>query len=122
MWRQWIGLPHIFRADPRDGIGADCLIMTWNVLDDAGVPHPEFDSRWLDLAETGAHQELAQLYEQSTIPLETPEEYAITLFAGAQMIGVGVVVDDGLLHIHHRRGVQWIPLHRCKRLKFRKFE
>ena len=40
MWRQWIGLPHKFRADPRNGIGADCLIMTWNVLDDAGISHP----------------------------------------------------------------------------------
>jgi hypothetical protein len=122
MWRQWIGLPHIFRADPRDGIGADCLIMTWNVLDAAGVPHPAFNSSWLDLAETGAHQDLAQLYEQSTIPLDAPEEYSITLFAGARMIGVGVVVDNGLLYIHHRRGVQWISLDRCRPLEFRKFK
>jgi len=122
MWRQWIGLPHKFRADPRNGIGADCLIMTWNVLDDAGISHPAFDSSWLDLAEKGAHQELVRLYEQSTIPLDAPEEYAVTLFSTARTIGVGIVVDNGLLHVHHRRGVQWIPLDRCKPLKFRKFK
>lgn len=122
MWRQWIGLPHKFRADPRNGVGADCLIMVWDVLEDSGLAHPSFDPTWLDLAEWGRHQALAQVYEELTIPLEAPEEYAVTLFSTARTIGIGIVVDSGLLHVHHRRGVQWMPLDRCKPLKFRKFK
>ena len=122
MWRQWIGLPHKFRADPRNGIGADCLIMVWDVLDDAGVPHPAFDPTWLDLAEWGRHQVLAEVYREITIPLDAPEEYAVTSFSTARTIGIGVVVDGGLLHVHHRRGVRWMPLISCKPLKFRKFK
>lgn len=122
MWHQWIGLPHRFRADPRDGEGADCLLMVWAVLDTAGVPHPEFDAAWLDLAEWGRHQRLAEIYRDITIPLEEPEEYATTLFSTARTIGIGIVVDDGLLHVHHRRGVQWTPLNQCKPLEFRKFQ
>lgn len=122
MWRDWIGLPHRFRADPRNGHGADCLIMVWNVLEDAGAPHPRLDPTWLDLAEWGRHRLLAQTYEELTMPLDAPEEYAVTLFSTARTIGIGVVVDGGLLHVHHRRGVQWMPLDRCKPLEFRKFK
>ena len=122
MWHQWIGLPHKFRADPRNGYGADCLRVTWNVLEDAGVPHPPFDPIWFDLAESGRHRLLARVYEQLTIPLDAPEEYAVTLFSTERTIGIGIVVDGGLLHVHHRRGVQWMPLDRCKPLEFRKFK
>ena len=122
MWKYWIGLPHKFRANPRDGIGADCLLMVWNVLEDFDAPYPHFDHAWLDLAENGRHRLLAQLYRQLTIPLDAPEDCAVTLFSTDKTIGIAIVVDGGLLYVHHRRGVQWLPLGRCKKLEFRKFK
>jgi hypothetical protein len=95
--------------------------MIWDVLDDACVPHPPLDPTWFDLAENGRHHLLAMSYEELTMPLDAPEEYAVTLFSTERTIGIGIVIDGGLLYVHHRRGVQWMPLHRCKPLKFRKF-
>jgi len=122
MWHRWIGLPHEFRADPNDGQAADCLIMTWHVLGAAGVPHPGLNAEWLDMAERGDHEGLALLYRGFTIGLVKPEEYAVTMFRAADHIGIGVVVDGGLLHINRRKGVQWIPVERCKKLEYRRFE
>lgn len=121
MWRQWIGLPHRFRADPRDGIGADCLLMVWAALDQSTASHPAFNPAWLDMAEAGDHDELIAAYKSLTMPLAAPEEHAVTLFSTERTIGIGIVVDDGLLHVHHKRGVQWLPIARCKTLEFRKF-
>lgn len=122
MWHRWIGLPHKFRADPNDGQGADCLIMTWNVLDAAGVSHPALDAEWLSMAERGDYEALTMLYRERTIDLDKPEEYAVTMFLAAQHIGIGVVVDGGLLHVNRRKGVRWIPVERCKKLEYRRFE
>jgi hypothetical protein len=122
MWHRWIGLPHKFRADPNNGQGADCLIMTWNVLDAAGVPHPALDAEWLSMAERGNYEALALLYRESTIDLDKPEEYALTMFRAADHIGIGVVVDGGLLHVNRRKGVRWIPVERCKKMEYRRFE
>ena len=49
-WKNWIGLPHEFGADPELGKAADCLVMVWHILDEAGIEHPEFDYHWLELA------------------------------------------------------------------------
>ena len=43
-WKRWIGLPHEFGADPEDGVAADCLLMVWRILDDAGINHPPMES------------------------------------------------------------------------------
>lgn len=122
MWHRWIGLPHEFRADPNYGQAADCLIMTWHVLDAAGVSHPELDTEWLSMAERGDYESLAILYRESTIDLDRPEEYALTMFRAANHIGIGVVVDGGLLHVNRRKGVRWIPVERCKKMDYRRFE
>ena len=121
MWHRWISLPHQFRADPNDGRGADCLIMTWHVLDAAGVPHPALNTEWLSMAERGDYEALARLYRESTIDLGEPEEYAVTMFRAADHIGIGVVVDGGLLHVNRRKGVRWIPVGRCKKMEYRRF-
>ena len=96
--------------------------MAWNVLEDFDAPHPQFDHAWLDLAEDGRHRLLAQLYRELTIPLDAAEDCAVTLFSTDKTIGIAVVIDGGLLYVHHRRGVQWLPLDRCKQLEFRKFK
>ena len=121
IWHRWIGLPHQFRADPNDGQGADCLIMTWHVLDTAGVPHPALNAEWLNMAERGDYEALAKLYRGSTISLDKPEAHAMTMFRAADHIGIGVVVDGGLLHVNRRKGVRWIPVERCKKMQYRRF-
>lgn len=122
IWTRWIGLPHVFGANPEDGQGCDCLVMVWAVLDAAGVHHPPFDVRWLALAEAGEWLQLQQLWDAATRPLPGPEQHAICLFHnGPAGLGVGVVVDDGLLLVHHRRGVAWVPLTALRRLTFCSF-
>ena len=122
MWHRWIGLPHKFRADPNDGQGADCLIMTWHVLDAAGVSHPALNEEWLDMAERGDYEGLALLYRGLTMSLSASEEYAVTMFRAADHIGIGVVADGGLLHVNRRKGVRWIPVERCKKMEYRRFK
>tara|TARA_B100001093_G_C26811451_1_gene1007751 strand:- start:733 stop:1104 length:372 start_codon:yes stop_codon:yes gene_type:complete len=122
IWHRWIGLPHQFRADPDDGQGADCLVMTWHVLDAAGVPHPALNTEWLDMAERGDYESLSKLYRKATIDLGKPEEHAVTMFRAAQHIGIGVVVDGGLLHVNWRKGVCWIPVERCRKMEYRRFK
>ena len=121
-WHQWIGLPHEFGADPREGVGADCVLMAWLILDDAGIPHPSFDAEWLDMARQGLWADLERLWDEATVQLEAPAPYAVTLFRnGPNGLGVGIVVDSGLLLVHHRRGVRWVPFDFMPQLRFYKF-
>lgn len=118
-WMRWIGLPHEFRAHPNEGKGCDCLLMTWAVLDEADVPHPPLDPSWLDLAEAGEWDHLQSLWKANTITVDKPEPYAVCLFKnGPSGLGLGVVVDNGVLMVHHRRGVCWVPLTTVRRLSF----
>jgi len=117
-WRRWIGLPHSFGADPRGGGGADCLVMTWVVLDSANVHHPPLDPRWLDLAREGCWEQLRALWRQGTKPLKAPEEHAVFM----ESSGVGVVVDNGNLLVHHRRGVCWVPHRALKSVQYCRFK
>ena len=121
-WRKWIGLPHEFGADPKQGKAADCLLMVWHILDDAGIDHPEFNAYWLDIARQGDWPALEALWRDGTTELDQPKEYAVTLFHnGPNGLGVGIVVDRGLLLVHHRRGVRWVPLSYMPELRFYAF-
>ena len=121
-WMRWIGLPHAFGANPKDGVACDCVLMVWAVLDEAGVQHPPFEQDWLTLAEAGEWAALEELWTSGTRELTTPEPYAVTLLHnGPAGLGVGVVIDDGLLMVHHKRGVYWAPLSAFKRLPFYTF-
>lgn len=121
-WRKWIGLPHKFGADPNEGVAADCLVMVWHVLDSAGINHPEFNAYWLELAHSKRWRELELLWNNATVQLNQPSEYAVTLFRnGPKGLGVGIVVDSGLLIVHHRRGVAWVPLDYMPSLRFYRF-
>lgn len=122
-WHAWIGLPHKFGADPRQGKAADCVRMVWAILDNAGIPHPEFDYEWLQLARSGEWDLLQLLWEQATEPLTAPEEHAVCLFEnGPAGLGVGIVVDDGVLIVHHQRGVCWAPYRALKTVEYCRFK
>lgn len=121
-WRAYIGLPHEFGADPAAGQGADCLVMVMGILADLGLPHPPLDPHWLTLAQNRAWSELETIWQRITRPLEAPEDGAVTLIRnGAAGLGVAIVIESGLLMVHHRRGVVWVPLHLLKPFPFRRF-
>jgi hypothetical protein len=121
-WKHWIGLPHEFGADPEDGKAADCLVMVWHILDDAGIAHPQMNAQWLQLAEQKRWPELEQLWRDGTVELDGPQQHAVALIRnGPAGLGVSIVVDDGLLLVHHRRGVQWVPLSYMPSLRFYTF-
>ena len=121
-WMRWIGLPHAFGADPKEGIACDCLLMVWAVLDEAGIHHPPFDPNWLELAKAERWNELQNLWDKITRLIAEPEPYAVTLLRnGPAGLGVAVVVDDGLLMVNHKRGVYWAPLDAFKKLPYYTF-
>ncbi len=121
-WRTWIGLPHAFGADPEDGEAADCLVMVWKLLDAAGIKHPKLDPKWLKLAQDGRWGELETLWQKKTRELPGPQEHAVTLFKnGPAGLGVGIVLENGLLMVHHRRGVCWAPISALRKLQYCEF-
>jgi hypothetical protein len=121
-WTRWIGLPHEFGADPENGIGADCLLMAWRILEDADIKHPPFNAYWLETARQKRWSEIEMLWRDGMVELSNAEEYALTLFRnGPNGLGVGIVVDDGLLIVHHKRGVRWVPLSFMPNLRFYTF-
>jgi hypothetical protein len=111
-WIRWVNakLPHITGADPDDGIGIDCLVMATKVRRDAGLDTPPLDPRWFDLAAQGQWAELEAEWKRMCEPCRL-EPYALVLhLQPGGMMGVGVVIDDGVLIVHHRRGAQWLPM------------
>lgn len=111
-WRSYIGLPHVLGADPSEGEGADCLLLAFSVLEELGLPHPPVDRAWFDLAARGAWHELEEIWRAVTAPTIAPENGAVTLIRnGPAGLGVAIAIDQGLLMVHHRKGVVWVPLH-----------
>ncbi len=111
-WIRWVNakLPHQIGADPDDGEGIDCLVMATKVRRDAGLDTPPLDPRWFDLAAEGRWPELEAEWMRMC-ELCRLEPYALVLhLQPGGMMGVGVVVDDGVLIVHHRRGAQWLPM------------
>ena len=122
-WTAWIGLPHEFGANPADGKAADCVVMVWAVLRDSGVPHPAFEPRWLELASSGQWDSLRSLWDALTEPLSKPEEHAVCLFENGSLgLGVGIVVNNGVLIVHHRRGVCWVPFRTMRNIQYCRFK
>jgi len=117
IWYPWLGLPHQFAADPRDGKAADCLVMVWAVLEAAKAPYPSWNPQWLEMARTGRWKRLRALWARVTVPLPQPLEHAVFM----RQRGVGVVTNGGLLTVHHRRGVCWVPYGALGPVEYRRF-
>ena len=121
-WKRWIGLPHRFGVHPESGEGCDCVLMVWAILDSVGIHHPPFESKWLEMATAGRWEELKQLWREGTVPLAEPREHAVCLFNnGPNGLGVGIVVENGTLIVHHKRGVCWVPFRVLRGSQFCRF-
>lgn len=114
-WPQWIGLPHQVGADPADGVAADCLIMAHRVRTAAGLPTPTLDPMWFTLAAAGHWTHLEREWRRLMVRCE-PEPYALLMHHQPSCLGVGIALDDGILTVHHRRGVQWLPIEVARKL------
>jgi len=108
-WLRWIGLPHRLGADPCDGVGADCLVMCAKVRTDAGLSMPDIDPQWFALAAAKQWEPLTAAWDQLMERCDA-EPYALLLHRQPSGLGVAIAIDDGILVVHHRRGVQWLPI------------
>jgi len=110
-WRNYIGLPHEIGADPRIGAAADCLLLVFAVQDELGIPHPEPDERWFDLARKGETRVLCEMFFAATEIVSEVKDGCFTLLtAGTEKLGFAVRIDGGALTVNEKRGgVIWIP-------------
>lgn len=115
-WRDFIGLPHETGADPRIGAAADCLLLVFAVQDELGIPHPEPEEHWFDLARRGGWHELKELYDTFFSCAEGVEgvsrdgDFALLLSnKRGGMMGFATRIDGGTLTVSEKRGVIWIP-------------
>ena len=122
-WHQFLGLPHALAADPLDGVGADCLLLAFRVLDEVERPHPPVNPYWFELAGQHRWNEIETLFHEFVESVAEKEPYAITLLKNGPVgLGVGIVVDNGLLITHHKRGVVWVPPSALKPLPYYRFK
>lgn len=114
---RWIDarLPHVIGADPDDGIGVDCLVMVHKVRTAAGLSMPSLDPQWFTMAAAGQWDQLEREWRHA-MELCDIEPCALLLHRHAAGMGIGIVVDDGVLTVNHRRGVQWLPFSAAQRV------
>ena len=117
-WIRWVNarLPHVIGADPDDGVGIDCLVMAAKVRRSAGLSTPDLDPQWFTLATGDQWQQLQREWERFMEPCELEPYAAVLHQQPGGLMGVGVVVDDGVLIVHHRRGAQWLPMAVAERI------
>lgn len=109
MWHRWLGLPHEIGADPRDGKAACCLVIAHILLTDAGLVPPPLEPM-VQRARIGDWSGLMADYHNATRAVQCRERLAMTLLVTKNGIGLGTVVEDGLLLIpHHQHGVITFP-------------
>ena len=115
----YLGLKHEFGADPREGKAADCLLLCFALLDEAGIYRPELDPRWMDMATAGLWSSLETAWNHHTSPVNAVEAGCVALHwnrpnSKHPRLGISTVVEDsgnlGVVMIHARKGVVWLPL------------
>lgn len=115
----YLGLKHEFGADPREGKAADCLLLCFVLLDEAGIYRPELDPRWMDMATAGLWSSLETAWNHHTSPVNAVEAGCVALHwnrpnSKHPRLGISTVVEDsgnlGVVIIHARKGVVWLPL------------
>lgn len=130
---QYLGLKHEFGADPKEGRAADCLLLCFALLRDEGVFTPDFDPEWIRMAEAGLWGSLENVWNRLTEPLDGPEKFAVSLYKNKPKLnhprlGVSTLIEVeeslGIVMIHARKGVVWLPLSTpgLPKFQFRKFK
>lgn len=116
---QFLGLKHKLGADPKNGEGADCLLLCFTLLDEAGIHRAEFNPEWLKMAEAGQWLQLERIWNTITRPVSEPVTGSVALHWNKPSkthprLGVSTVVENngtlGIVMIHGRKGVVWLPL------------
>lgn len=115
----YLGLKHEFGADPKDGKAADCLLLCFTLLDEAGIYRPQLDPRWMDMAASGLWGSLETCWNNHTRPADTIEPGCVALTRNRRnnshaRLGISTILAQdgslGVVMIHARKGVVWLPL------------
>jgi hypothetical protein len=64
---------------------------------------------WFTMAAAGEWAELEREWRRLMVRCDA-EPYAMLLSQQPSCLGVSIRLDDGILAVHHRRGVQWLPI------------
>jgi len=119
-WRDWVGLPWKWGADPRDGKAACCFRTAQATREELGMSWPaDRMERWYSDARKGSWGGLWQDWADMTTPLDDPEPGALVrLDNPGDTFGVGVLATANTLLIvrHHGRLVAG-PLSAFRKLK-----
>lgn len=116
---RYLGLKHEFGADPKHGKGADCLLLCFTLLDEMEVYRPELDPRWMDMALAGLWSSLETAWNHHTSAADCIEKGCVALHWNRpnkthSRLGISTVVKNagnlGVVMIHARKGVVWLPL------------
>jgi len=110
-WHHWIGKKHVTGADPVCDDGCDCLLMVTRIREHLGLPAPNAmdTATMILLSQSEAFTEIHKLILPHLLPVKTPSDGAFTVFETPDQIGTAVMIDGGLLHVSHKRGVRWLP-------------
>lgn len=130
---KYLGLKHEFGADPRLGKAADCLLLCFALLEDGGAFTPALDPAWFEMAKAGLWGSLETVWNKNTTPIEEPKPFAVSLYRNKPKpdhprLGVSTVIESGgslgIVMIHARKGVVWLPLSTpgLPKFQFRKFK
>jgi hypothetical protein len=100
-WEPWIGLPHEFGADPRDGVAACCLVTAQATSENLGLPFPSsLVPDLLAMASSGQTEALEAEYLARTEGVVRPVAGDLLLLRTGQPdhpLGIGVLVSDRIM-------------------------
>jgi hypothetical protein len=119
-WHHWIGKPHVTGADPVVNDGCDCLIMVTRIREHLGLPAPTTAeiTTLIALAQAEAYLEIQHAIRPHLIKAELPGDGAFTVFETPDQFGTAVMIDSGLLHVSHKRGVRWLPANALRKFNW----
>lgn len=116
---RYLGLKHEFGVDPKTGKGADCLLLCFTLLDESGYYRPSLDPNWLEMAKAGLWESLETVWNSHTVSADFIGAGCVAMHwnrprPGHPRLGICTVVEDsgnlGIVMIHARKGVVWLPL------------
>lgn len=85
--------------------------MVTRIREHLNLPAPTRDQikTLIELARKGAYAAIQKEIRVHLVKTETPTDGAFTVFETPDQIGTAVLIDGGLLHVSHKKGVRWLP-------------